>query len=79
MVTTGQVEPRQNEHPARMASEDRLPEDLAVPCSCGAAVPLVLFVADGHPHDDARCLNCGERIFLSKPPAVRIVPHQRSA
>jgi hypothetical protein len=53
-----------------MATTDRLPCDLAVPCSCGAVVPLVLFVLDGRPHDVARCLTCGERIFLSRPPCV---------
>jgi len=33
-------------------------------------VPLVLFVLDGLPHDVARCLACGQRVFLSRPPSV---------
>jgi hypothetical protein len=67
------------EHPLSMPTDDRLPRNLAVPCSCGAAVPLVLFVADGNPHDDARCVNCGKRIFLSRPPTVVPVLNRRSA
>jgi hypothetical protein len=53
-----------------MATPDRLPRNLAVPCSCGAAVPLLLFVVDGRPHDVARCTSCGQRVFLSRPPWV---------
>ena len=51
---------------------DRLPRDLAVPCSCGAAVPLVLFVVDGRPHDAARCPACTQWMFLSRPPWVTV-------
>lgn len=70
MVTTGQVAPPLSGETIGMAAPDRLPRDLAVPCACGAAVPLVLFVADGRPHDVARCLSCGQRVFLSRPPYV---------
>jgi hypothetical protein len=55
-----------------MATTDRLPRDLAVPCTCGAAVPLLLFVVDGRPHDVARCLECDQRVFLSPPPRVTV-------
>ena len=47
-----------------------LPRDLAVPCSCGGTVPLLLFVYDGRPHDQAQCPHCERRVFLTPPPRV---------
>jgi hypothetical protein len=53
--------------------DDRtLPADLAVPCSCGGTIPLVLFVVDGRPHNQASCPHCGRLRFLSPPPRIRV-------
>jgi hypothetical protein len=70
IVTTGQIQLLSSGDTTVVATADRLPRNLAVPCSCGAAVPLLLFVVDGRPHDVARCTSCGERMFLSRPPWV---------
>jgi len=47
-----------------------LPRDLAVPCACGGVVPLLLFVYDGRPHNQADCPHCARRVFLTPPPHV---------
>jgi hypothetical protein len=52
------------------AAEVELPRDLAVPCCCGGAVPLLLFVRDGLPHNNADCPHCGRPCFLLGTPPV---------
>jgi hypothetical protein len=55
-----------------VGEETMLPRDLAVPCSCGGAVPLLLFVYDGRPHNQAQCPSCNRRVFLTPPPHVHV-------
>lgn len=56
-----------------MSSADRLPLDIAVPCSCGHCIPLVRFVVDGRPHNQARCPQCDRLVFLTPEPHVHRV------
>jgi hypothetical protein len=56
-----------------MNSAECLPRDIAVPCACGSYVPLVCFVVDGRPHNQARCPHCDQLVFLApQPPVHRI-------
>jgi hypothetical protein len=49
-----------------------LPADLAVQCTCGQCVPLLLFVYDGRPHHQHPCPRCDRMIFLGPPPPVMV-------
>jgi len=53
-----------------MSSAESLPRDIAVPCACGGFVPLLCFVVDGRPHNEARCPSCDRLVFLSAQPSV---------
>lgn len=55
-----------------MNRAESLPHDLAVPCGCGGTVPLLLFVHDGRPHNQAHCPHCGRLCFLAAPPRVHM-------
>jgi hypothetical protein len=52
-------------------SRGDLPVDVAVQCHCGGTVPLVLFVYDGRPHNQATCPTCEHLVFLGAAPHVR--------
>jgi len=56
-----------------MSSAECLPRDIAVPCTCGQFVPLVCFVVDGRPHNQAPCPHCERLVFLAAQPQVRRV------